>query len=77
MFRDEEKGNPRIRTPYRPWWFTDPKTLEIDPNMKITALRLEAEKRNIRHENLKKGELVNMIQKMNKLYSLTGMFYFI
>lgn len=69
-YRDEEKNNPRIRPPYTPWWALGPPA--DMSGWKVAELRVEAEKRGLPHDGLKKGDLVEQLAKLNALYSLTG-----
>lgn len=71
VYRDEEKNNPRIKAGYCPWWAVGPPA--DMSGWKVNDLRVEAEKRGMSHDGLKKAELVEQLAKLNALYSLTGM----
>lgn len=71
-FRDEERNNPRILKPYRPWWRADPTVLQVSSAMKIAQLREEATRRGIHSEHMKKGEILMALKDLVEKYSLSG-----
>ena len=75
VYRDEEKNNPRTLPTHRPWWLADTSD-PITSEFKVAELRAIATQRGIKHDGLKKNELVEKLQYVEKLYSLSGKQYY-
>lgn len=66
--RDEEKSNPRVLPPYKPWW-TLPGSF-VDETMKVAELKEECEKLGLSTKG-KKDELIQLLRDTKALYDLS------
>ena len=70
--REEEKTNPRVLPPYKPWWAVPEEIAPVSviETMKVAELKLECEKLGVSSKG-KKDELLQLLRETKALYDLS------
>ena len=68
--REEEKSNPRVLPPYKPWWADPAGVAHVGDAMKVADLKAECERRGL-PANGKKGELLTLLNAATSAYDLS------
>ena len=70
--RDEEKTNPRVLPPYKPWWAVPDEItpLSVTETMKVVELKEECEKLGLPSKG-KKDELLQLLRDTRAMYDLS------
>lgn len=67
--RDEEKNNPRVLPPYKPWW--SKRSALVDSSWKVEELKKEAMRRDLYIKGSKKDELISILQESSSRYDIS------
>lgn len=68
--REEEKSNPRVLPPYKPWWVDHTGMAPLNDSMKVAELKAECEKRGLPNKG-KKDELLALLNTAMTAYDLS------
>ena len=70
--REEEKTNPRVLPPYKPWWAVSEEITPVSviETMKVAELKVECEKLGVSSKG-KKDELLQLLRETKALYDLS------